>query len=54
MLVALACNTSYLGGRDQENQGSRPAQATKARPYLKNTQYQKYLTSKKALVAWLK
>jgi hypothetical protein len=26
-LVARACNSSYSGGRDQEDQGSKPAQA---------------------------
>jgi hypothetical protein len=27
MLVAHACNTSYSGGRDQEDRGSKPARA---------------------------
>jgi hypothetical protein len=27
MLMALACNPSYLGDRDQEDQGSKSAQA---------------------------
>jgi hypothetical protein len=27
MLVAHACNTSYLGGRDQDDHGSKPAWA---------------------------
>jgi hypothetical protein len=43
-----ASNPSYLGGRKQEDQGCRPAQATKVRPYLKNIQ------SKKGLVEWHK
>jgi hypothetical protein len=37
-LVTHACNPSYLGGRDQEDQDSRLAWATKARAYLENTQ----------------
>jgi hypothetical protein len=36
--VADACNPSYPGGRDQEDHGSKPAQANSSeRPYLKNT-----------------
>jgi hypothetical protein len=35
--VAHACNPSYSGDRDQEDQGSKPAQAN--RPYLENTQH---------------
>jgi hypothetical protein len=27
-LVAHTCNTSYTGGRDQEDRGSKPVQAT--------------------------
>jgi hypothetical protein len=27
LLVAYDCNPSYLGGRDQENHGTRPARA---------------------------
>jgi hypothetical protein len=34
-LVAHACNPSYSGSRDQEDQGSRPALANSLRPYLK-------------------
>jgi hypothetical protein len=34
--VAHICNPSYLGGRDQKDHGSKPAQAnSSARPYLK-------------------
>jgi hypothetical protein len=34
--VAPSCNSSYSGGRDQEDHGSKPAQANSfARPYLK-------------------
>jgi hypothetical protein len=34
--VAQTCNPSYSGGRDQEDHGSKPAQAhSSARPYLK-------------------
>jgi hypothetical protein len=32
--VAHACNPSYSGGRDQEDQGPKPAQTHK-RPYLR-------------------
>jgi hypothetical protein len=49
VLVAHVCNPSYLGGSDQEDQGSKPAQANSSiRPYLKNTHY------KKGLVQWPK
>jgi hypothetical protein len=35
--VAHACNPSYSGGRDQEDRGSKPAQANSSRdPILKN------------------
>jgi hypothetical protein len=38
VLVAHAYNPSYSGGRDQEDQGSKPAQANcYMRPYLKNS-----------------
>jgi hypothetical protein len=37
MLVAHACNPNYSGGRDQEDLGSKPAQANSSRdPILKN------------------
>jgi hypothetical protein len=42
--VAHACNPSYLGGRDQENRKSKPAQAKSL----------KDLISKKKLKEWLK
>jgi hypothetical protein len=35
MLVADACNPCYLGGRDQEDCGSKPAQAI----YIYNSQH---------------
>jgi hypothetical protein len=36
VLVADACNTSYSGGRDQEDRGSKPARANSLRdPILK-------------------
>jgi hypothetical protein len=47
--VAHAYNPSYSGGRDQEDQGSKPAQANSSmRPYLKKN------PSQKRLVGWLK
>jgi hypothetical protein len=41
--VAHACNTSYSGGRDQEDHGSKPAWANSStRPYLiKKTHHKK-------------
>jgi hypothetical protein len=49
VLVAHICNPSYSGGRDQEDQGLKPAQAnSSARPYFKKTHH------KKGLVKWLK
>jgi hypothetical protein len=52
--VAHACNPSYSGGRDQEDQGSQPAQANSTRnPISKNKTKQKTIT-KKGLVEWLK
>jgi hypothetical protein len=47
-LVAHTCNPSYSGGRDQEDQGSKPVQANNLRPYLEKTHH------KKGLVEWLK
>jgi hypothetical protein len=36
--VAHACNSSYSGGKDQEDLGSKPAQANNSmRTYLKKT-----------------
>jgi hypothetical protein len=47
--VAHTCNHSYLGGRDQEDHGSKPAWAnSSARPYLENA------FPKIWLVEWLK
>jgi hypothetical protein len=46
--VAHACNPSYSGGRDQEDRGSKPAQANSYRePILKKK-------AKIGLVEWLK
>jgi hypothetical protein len=40
--VAHICNPSYSGGRDQEDQGLKPAQAnSSARPYFKKNPSQK-------------
>jgi hypothetical protein len=39
VLVAHAYNPSYLGGRDQEEQGSKPAWAN--RPYFQKTHHKK-------------
>jgi hypothetical protein len=48
-LVAHACNPTYLGGRDQEDRSSKPAQANSARdPISKNP------SQKIGLVEWLK
>jgi hypothetical protein len=33
-LVAEACNPSYLGGRDQEDSGSKPAQANSSQDHI--------------------
>jgi hypothetical protein len=49
-LIAQACNPSYSGDRDQEDHGSKPAQANSSRDpnsKIPNTQ-------KKGLVEWLK
>jgi hypothetical protein len=46
VLVALACNPSYSGGRDQEDCGLKPAWANSSQdPILKK--------NKKGLVEWL-
>jgi hypothetical protein len=47
--VAYACNSSYSGGRDQEDSSSKPAQANSSmRPYLER------LFTKIGLAKWLK
>jgi hypothetical protein len=47
--VAHTCYPRYSGGRDQEDQGSKPARATSSkRPYLEKN------FNKKGLVEWLK
>jgi hypothetical protein len=52
--VAHACNPSYSGGRDQEDLGSKLAQANSSRdPILKKPYLEKTL-HKKGLVEWLK
>jgi hypothetical protein len=38
MLVAQACNSSYLGGRDKEDCSLKPAQE---KPYLKKSHHKK-------------
>jgi hypothetical protein len=49
VLVAHSCNPCYSGGRDQEDHGSKPAQANSStRSYLKK------ILHKKGLVEWLK
>jgi hypothetical protein len=53
VLVAHACNSSYSGGRDQEELSSNPAGAnSSARPYLKKKKKKKI--TKKGLVEWPK
>jgi hypothetical protein len=47
--MAHTCNTSYSGGRDQQDCSSKPTQANSStRPYLEKT------ITKKWLVEWLK
>jgi hypothetical protein len=49
VLVAHSCNPSYSGGRNQEDRGTKPAQAIiSARPCLKKP------FTKTGLVEWLK
>jgi hypothetical protein len=49
VLVAHSCNPSYSGGRDQENHGSKPAQANSSmRLYVEKP------FTKIGLVEWLK
>jgi hypothetical protein len=47
--VAHACSPSYSGDRDQENHGSKQAQANSARDPISKTPI-----TKKGLVEWLK
>jgi hypothetical protein len=47
--VAYTCNHSYSRGRDQDDHGSKPAQANSSRPYLEKTHHKKGL-----VVEWLK
>jgi hypothetical protein len=48
--VAHTCNPSYLGGRDQEDQGSKTAGQIVLRPYLKKKKttkkHHKYMIDK--------
>jgi hypothetical protein len=46
-VVAHTCNPSYLEGRDQEDQGLKPALANIMSPYLENTQHKKIKKKKK-------
>jgi hypothetical protein len=49
-LVAHACNLSYLGVRDQKDQGSKPVWANSSRdPISKNPTH-----TKRATLEWLK
>jgi hypothetical protein len=52
MSVAHTCNPSYLGGRDQEDLGSKPSQANSLRPPI--LKKKKKDLHKKGLVEWLK
>jgi hypothetical protein len=43
-LVAHTCNSSYSGGRDQEDCGSKPARENSSvRPYLEKTHHKEGL-----------
>jgi hypothetical protein len=48
--VAHTCNSTYSGGRDQEDGDSRPAQANSLRDPI----YKKKKITKKWLESWLK
>jgi hypothetical protein len=48
--VAHTCNPSYSGGRDQEDRGSKPAQANSSGDPISKKIFHK----KKGLVQWLK
>jgi hypothetical protein len=57
VLVAVTCNTSYSGGRDQEDYGLRPAWANSLRNPVskkKKKQQNKKTSPLKGLVEWLK
>jgi hypothetical protein len=41
VLVAHTCNPSYSGGRDQEDHGSKPAQAKSSQDLLKKKTFTK-------------
>jgi hypothetical protein len=47
--VAQTCNPSYLGGRDQEDQGSKPAQAKSSRDPISKKPFTKKKKKMKAL-----
>jgi hypothetical protein len=49
--TALACNPSYSGGREQEDHGSKPAQANNSQDYISKKKKTKQKTHhKKGLV----
>jgi hypothetical protein len=48
VLVVHTWNPSYLGGRDEDDQGSKPAPKQFVKYYLEKTH------TKKGLVEWLK
>jgi hypothetical protein len=51
--VAHACNASYSGGRDQEDQGLKPVEVNSSQdPVWKKIHHKK--KKKKVLVEWLK
>jgi hypothetical protein len=48
-LQAHACSSSYSGGREQKDRGSKPAQASSSRDHILEKTHHK-----KGLVEWLK
>jgi hypothetical protein len=53
--VAHICNSSYSGGRDQEDRGSKPAWANSSQdPISKNSSHTHTHTHKTGMVEWLK
>jgi hypothetical protein len=48
------CNPNYSGGRDQEDPGSKPAQANKLQDPISNKTKQKNPSQRKGLVEWFK